>query len=168
MYHFSRCLIFALFISSFTNASHETTIPIHIATESGVGKAVGTIQVKETKYGLLFSPQLAELPPGIHGFHIHMHPSCDHKGMASGDHWDPKKTGKHLGPYNHKGHLGDLPAITVISNGTSSLPVLAPRLKHIKEIRHHALIIHEGGDNYSDQPAKLGGGGMRMFCGMIP
>jgi Cu-Zn family superoxide dismutase len=28
-------------------------------------------------------------------------------------------------------------------------------------------MIHDGGDNYSDEPAKLGGGGNRMVCGVI-
>ena len=29
-------------------------------------------------------------------------------------------------------------------------------------------MIHEGGDNYSDTPKPLGGGGARMACGVIP
>jgi Cu-Zn family superoxide dismutase len=29
-------------------------------------------------------------------------------------------------------------------------------------------MIHEGGDNYSDQPKPLGGGGARIACGVIP
>ena len=32
--------------------------------------------------------------------------------------------------------------------------------------RHLALMLHAGGDNYSDQPAPLGGGGARMACGV--
>jgi Cu-Zn family superoxide dismutase len=28
-------------------------------------------------------------------------------------------------------------------------------------------MIHEGGDNYSDEPAPLGGGGARIACGVI-
>ena len=27
--------------------------------------------------------------------------------------------------------------------------------------------VHAGGDNYSDQPAPLGGGGARIACGVI-
>ncbi len=29
-------------------------------------------------------------------------------------------------------------------------------------------MIHAGGDNYSDTPEKLGGGGARVACGVIP
>ena len=28
-------------------------------------------------------------------------------------------------------------------------------------------MIHAGGDNYSDQPQPLGGGGARIACGVI-
>jgi superoxide dismutase, Cu-Zn family len=28
-------------------------------------------------------------------------------------------------------------------------------------------MIHSGGDNYSDAPAPLGGGGARIACGVI-
>jgi Cu-Zn family superoxide dismutase len=29
-------------------------------------------------------------------------------------------------------------------------------------------MVHVGGDNHSDHPAALGGGGIRMVCGIIP
>jgi len=29
-------------------------------------------------------------------------------------------------------------------------------------------MVHAGGDNYSDTPAALGGGGARMACGVVP
>jgi Cu-Zn family superoxide dismutase len=65
------------------------------------------------------------------------------------------------------GHLGDLPALTVKENGKSTTPVVAPRLT-IEDIKNRSLIIHEGGDNYSDHPEKAGGGGKRIACGIIP
>lgn len=30
-----------------------------------------------------------------------------------------------------------------------------------------AIVIHAGGDNYSDSPDKLGGGGARVACGVV-
>jgi Cu-Zn family superoxide dismutase len=54
----------------------------------------------------------------------------------------------------------------VDADGTSTLPVLAPRLK-VADIRSRSLMIHAGGDNFSDHPQPLGGGGARMFCGVI-
>ncbi len=145
----------------------ELTVAMNTTADDGAGKSVGTIVVTETKYGLLFTPHLTGLSPGLHGFHVHQDPICSKKGMAAGGHLDPAKTGKHLGPYNDQGHFGDLPALYVAADGTATLPVLAPRLKHLSEIKNHALMIHEGGDNYSDTPEKLGGGGGRMECGVV-
>ena len=158
-------MIFCLSITTQTFA--DITIPMFLTTETGQGKAVGTVVVTETRYGLLFTPNLHDLKPEIHGFHIHENPSCEKNGMDAGGHLDPANTGKHLGPYNDAGHLGDLPALYVNNDGTATLPVLAPRIKHFIEIKDRALMIHEGGDNYSDTPAKLGGGGARMVCGVI-
>ncbi|HNI38371.1 MAG TPA: superoxide dismutase family protein, partial [Pseudomonadales bacterium] len=65
------------------------------------------------------------------------------------------------------GHLGDLPALAVNTDGTATNPVLAPRLKSLAEIKARSLMLHAGGDNHADAPAPLGGGGARMACGVI-
>lgn len=127
---------------------------------------LGTITARDTQYGLLLTPDLNTLPPGIHGMHIHEFASCARGGLAAGDHLDPQKTGKHLGPYNDQGHLGDLPALTVTADGEAHQPVLAPKLK-VMDLTGHSIIIHAGGDNYSDTPP-MGGGGARIACGVIP
>ena len=91
--------------------------------------------------------------------------SLDH--AETGGHLDPMTTGKHLGPESTEGHLGDLPPLFVDGDGKASLPVLAPRL-NTTDLEGRSLMIHAGGDNYADQPAKLGGGGARMACGVVP
>jgi Cu-Zn family superoxide dismutase len=151
----------------------EITISIHLSTDAGEGKEVGTIKVEDTAHGVLFTPNLRGLPPGLHGFHVHEHSHCgpaekDGKmtaGMAAGNHFDPEETGKHLGPYG-KGHLGDLPPLYVDADGVATLPVLAPRLK-VSDLKGRSLMIHAAGDNYSDQPKPLGGGGARIACGTM-
>lgn len=151
------------------------TVKMNDALSSGTGENIGEITVSETPYGLLFTPHLNGLTPGIHGFHVHTNPSCmpgmkDGKevpALMAGGHLDPEKTGKHLGPYNDKGHLGDLPGLVVNADGTATYPLLAPRLKSLSELKGHSLMIHKGGDNYSDKPAPLGGGGARFACGVI-
>lgn len=138
-------------------------------------KDIGTVEITESAYGLVFTPNLKDLTEGLHGFHIHENPSCDPKekdgkltaGLAAGGHWDPKKTGKHGFPWADDAHLGDLPALTVLHDGTANYAVLAPSLKKLDEVKGRALMIHEGGDNHSDHPVALGGGGARMACGVI-
>lgn len=51
-------------------------------------------------------------------------------------------------------------------DGAATIPVLAPRLQ-VADIKGRALMVHAGGDNYSDVPKKLGGGGARIACGVI-
>ncbi|MDO8654785.1 MAG: superoxide dismutase [Cu-Zn] SodC [Undibacterium sp.] len=156
------------------SAAHAESVSINLIDEKGSVRAAGVVQYQDTPYGLLFSPQLSGIPPGLHGFHIHEKPSCaaaevDGKvvaGAAAGGHWDPEKTGKHLGPYTDKGHQGDLPALFVNADGAAVYPVLAPRLK-AADVHGHALMIHAGGDNHDDHPAKLGGGGARLLCGVF-
>jgi Cu-Zn family superoxide dismutase len=63
--------------------------------------------------------------------------------------------------------MGDLPLVHVGANGSASEVLTAPRFHSVDEFRGHALIIHANGDNYSDTPAPLGGGGARIACGAV-
>ena len=158
---------------AFCAYSADMTVTVHLVTADGIGKEIGTIKLSDTKYGLLLNPELSDLPPGIHGFHVHENPSCtpaqkDGKMTAAnsaGGHMDPDKSGKHMGPYAN-GHAGDLPPLYADSNGKVTLTVLAPRLK-VSDVANHALMIHAGGDNYRDEPDPLGGGGSRIACGVV-
>jgi Cu-Zn family superoxide dismutase len=81
-------------------------------------------------------------------------------------HLDPKHSGKHLGPDSTEGHSGDLPVLVVDDSGAAQISVVAPHLS-VDDVLGHSIMIHAGGDNYSDQPAPLGGGGARIACGKL-
>ncbi|MCA0177278.1 MAG: superoxide dismutase family protein [Proteobacteria bacterium] len=157
-----------------TASAAELSVTLDAVTEAGSGKAIGRVTISETPYGLVFTPSLEGLPPGVHGFHVHDKPSCaaaDKDGkpvaaLAAGGHFDPAATGRHGAPWGD-GHLGDLPGLVVGADGRASYAVLAPRLKRLDEVKGHALMVHVGGDNHADHPAPLGGGGARMACGVI-
>jgi Cu-Zn family superoxide dismutase len=150
------------------------SVPVKAVTAQGIGESVGTVKIESSQYGLVFQPELSGLDSGTHGFHIHAKGSCepaDKDGEAvaagaAGGHWDPKNTGKHGEPWG-EGHMGDLPALMVDSEGMANQPVLAPRLKSLGDIKGLALMVHKGGDNHSDHPQPLGGGGARVACGVI-
>ena len=76
-----------------------------------------------------------------------------------------KKTGHHRGPYKKGGHKGDLPVLIINKDGRADKPVIAPHLK-LKDLLGHSLVIHQRGDNYTDQPEN-GGGGARIACGAV-
>lgn len=149
---------------------NHLVITMEILDNKG-NKNAGEVVAVQTQYGVAFYPNLKGLKSGIHGFHIHENPSCGSNekglGMLAGGHYDPKKTNKHSFAWEDKGHKGDLPALYVDKDGTATNPVLAPKIKHLNEIKNRSLMIHLGGDNHSDHPAPLGGGGARIACGVI-
>jgi Cu-Zn family superoxide dismutase len=158
--------ILGLTLFTTTAFAATTTVKMYDTAKTGQGASVGTVTFSDTKDGLLIQPHLSHLTPGSHGFHIHEKASCEDMGMAAGGHLDPKKTGKHLGPESTEGHLGDLPALVVDTNGDAKTASTASHLT-VKDIEHHSVMIHACGDNYSDTPEKLGGGGTRVVCGVI-
>ena len=152
-------------------------VPIYMITTenaSGLGESVGIITIMESPEGLIFKPVLKNIPAGEHGFHLHENPALGPKevkgkltaGLEAGGHYDPAKTGKHLGPYDANGHFGDLPLLVVDEMGMAPA-VLAPRITTLDEIYGRSIMIHMMGDNYSDTPTSLGGGGARMAGGII-
>lgn len=155
-------------------ASSETLkVTVFSVDEKGFDQNLGEVTIEETNWGgTLITPNLKNLPAGVHGFHLHDKGDCsaaekDGKmvpALAAGGHYDPDKTNKHEGPYG-QGHMGDMPVLNVDSDGTATLPVYAPRLKPV-DFRGRAVIVHAGGDNYQDTPAVLGGGGGRIACGI--
>lgn len=157
-----------------TFAADQLQAPMTLVTPDGVGKPIGNVTITESASGLVFTPKLSDLPAGPHGYHVHEMSSCganekDGKKVAAGaagGHFDPAATKHHAGPTGD-GHLGDLPPLVVGGDGRASVPVTAPRLTKLADVKGKALMIHAGGDNFADQPKPLGGGGDRIACGII-
>ncbi len=149
------------------------TVSMFKIDAKGVGAEIGTLLLSDGRGGLHIVPALGSLPPGPHGFHLHDNPDCgpamkDGKmqaGMAAGGHYDPNATGKHAGPFAN-GHRGDLPVLVVDANGNATQNINALHLS-VNDVRGRAFVIHEGADNFSDQPKPLGGGGARIACGVV-
>ena len=157
--------------TSFNTMASELKVKM---MDLNTGKSVGYITVSQNKYGTLFVPALSGVAGGLHGFHIHENASCEPSlkndtkvlGGGAGGHFDPNKTGKHGFPWSINNHLGDLPALHIDADGKGEYPVLAPRVS-LADLKDRALMIHVGGDNYSDHPHPLGGGGARLICGVV-
>ncbi|MYL22310.1 superoxide dismutase family protein [Vreelandella massiliensis] len=163
----------ALLLATSVQANDTIEVDMHRVSADGMDESIGRVTIEANEHGLLLTPSLTDLQPGVHGFHVHQNASCepakDGEGkmtaaLSAGGHYDPEDTGTHQGPYAD-GHLGDLPALTVNQDGEANLPLLAPRL-NMEDIQGRALIIHAGGDTYADEP-HLGGGGARVACGVV-
>jgi Cu-Zn family superoxide dismutase len=161
------------FSVSYAWADADKAVDVHSVSAEGIGESIGTITFRDTEHGLEIVPNLKGLTAGEHGFHIHENPDCGPKekdgkmvaAQAAGPHYDPHATGKHLGPHG-AGHQGDLPKLTVGEDGVASSALHVEGLK-VADILNRSVMVHAGGDNYSDVPAPLGGGGARIACGVI-
>jgi Cu-Zn family superoxide dismutase len=151
----------------------DLTVEMHKVTAQGVGEKLGTAKISEKPGGgLEFEVNVTGLPPGEHGFHLHTKGDCgpekkDGKAqaaLAAGPHFDPAATKTHRGPMG-AGHKGDLPFLTATDEGIK-MAVTAPHLA-MSDVEGRALVIHAGGDNYTDHPENGGGKG-RIVCGVIP
>jgi Cu-Zn family superoxide dismutase len=152
--------------------AQQVTVDMNRISASGVGEKIGTVTVSEGKGGVSFKVSVRGLPAAQRGFHVHEKGDCgpamkDGKmeaGIAAGEHYDPEGHKSHKGPKG-KGHKGDLPLLKGNAAGIEQT-VMAPRLK-LADVKGRSLVIHEGGDNYTDQPENGGGKG-RVACGVIP
>jgi Cu-Zn family superoxide dismutase len=159
--------------------AEDVMVDMYAVSAEGVGKKIGTVRLADSDNGLVIEADLGDLIPGPHGFHLHETGSCDPAAnaegqttaaLAAGGHYDPDGTGKHLGP-SGDGHKGDLPLLQVLPNEYGEVKfkrvMAAPRLA-IADASGRALVIHDGADNYRDEPKPLGGGGARIACGVVP
>lgn len=154
--------------------AESVKVPMNKISGEGVGEAIGFVAFDDDgKGGMHVTVELAGIAPGDHGMHVHENASCapaakdgvNVAGLSAGGHYDPTHAGKHEGP-GKQGHKGDLPLITADAQQNVKAMLHVSDLT-TKDIKGRSLMIHAGGDNYSDQPAPLGGGGARIACGVI-
>lgn len=156
-------------------APPSAVVSMQDVSAAGVGAGIGEISLANSGAGVRLHVKVHGLPPGDHGMHLHANGSCEAAANSSGQmtaaaaaggHFDPMQTGHHAGPMGD-GHLGDLPLLHVGADGAADVTLVAPRLHSVDALRGHAIVIHANGDNYSDTPAPLGGGGARIACGVV-
>jgi Cu-Zn family superoxide dismutase len=150
----------------------DVRIAFHKVSATGVGESIGTIVISEKANGLSLKIDVTGIPAGPHGFHVHENGSCEpglkdgqpQAALSAGAHYDPAGTKSHKGPEG-KGHKGDLPVLTATDKGVNA--VVTVDHVNLADVRGRALIIHAGGDTYSDTPEN-GGGKARIACGVVP
>ena len=169
----SQILLLVTLITAWPAWGATLEVTLYRIDVGGSGETIGSITAQDTDQGLVIYPNLFGLPEGEHGFHLHSNGSCAPgesedgtvvSGLAAGGHWDPDESNHHFGPFG-SGHRGDLSRLIVDADGKTNTSVVAPRLS-TKDLSGKALIVHAGGDTYSDTPP-LGGGGARVACGVV-
>lgn len=171
MKHFVFAFV-AMVAAAMPLSAADLTVPMKKVTAAGIGETIGTIIIGEKSAGIELKVDVTGIPPGDHGFHVHETGDCssakkdgvDQAALAAGPHYDPTSAKAHKGPEG-AGHKGDLPLLTATDKGVNAI-VTASHLT-LADVRGRALMIHAGGDNYSDTPEN-GGGAARIACGVVP
>jgi len=132
-------------------------------------KIEGKAALQDTPSGLHVTAALSNLPPGVHGFHIHENGNCGDNGKAAGGHYNPfgAPHGLVMKAGVHHAHAGDLGNITAGPDGKATVDATIPGITLSSgpySVDGRAFIVHEKADDFS-QPAGNAGG--RIACGII-
>ncbi len=149
-------------------ASMSKTAPLIDAKGATIGEATLT----ETAGGTMLAISGRGLPPGEHGFHVHMTGKCETpKFESAGGHWNPAS--KKHGHENPQGaHAGDLPNLTVAANGTVKFETELAGMRLIGgeqplfDNDGAAVVIHADPDDEKTDPS--GNSGARIACAAFP
>ena len=129
------------------------------------GAVIGKATFEQTPHGVLMNVEVAGLPPGAHGIHLHAVGACTPDFTAATGHINPN--GVPEGP-DH----GDLPNLFVHADGSARaefftvlVSVSGGEMPALLDEDGSAVIIHENPDDHLTQP--IGGAGGRISCGVI-
>lgn len=134
------------------------------------GLPAGTVQLLSNGQRVTVAVAAVGLPSGDHGFHLHMAGRCEAPGFTTaGGHLNPGRA-KHGSLAPGGSHLGDMPNLAVGANRTGTAEVELPGdarvvLEAIFDADGTAVVIHEGPDDYTSDPA--GNAGPRIACGVL-
>jgi len=166
------CLTLLLFLAACGTQPSTKTFEkgrANIVSTTGDQAVAGTVDFIETPKGLEVVANVAGLPPGKHGFHVHEFGDLGNQGKAAGSHYNPNKTphGFIVTDGYQKAHAGDFGNITIDQDGKGELKLLIPKMTLSQgpySIAGRAVIIHEKEDDFG-QP--LGNAGARIAGGLI-
>lgn len=133
---------------------------------NGYPELSGEATFVQTEKGVLVTIKVNNLPEssvcngGVFAVHIHDGESCT--GDMSDEFIDAKT---HYNPNNclHPYHAGDLPPL-ISCDGFAFMSILSNRFT-IDEIINKVIVIHNGKDDFTTQPA--GNSGTKIGCGKI-
>lgn len=136
-------------------------------------KTVGTLTVSmQSGGGVRFNGRVSDLPPGVHGIHIHENGKCEGPSFDSaGAHLN--LSGKQHGEHNPEGrHEGDMGNLRIDAGGRAEVSLLAENVSldagagnSLLKPGGTSLMIHAAPDDLKSDPS--GNSGARIACGVI-
>ncbi|MGV8944919.1 MAG: superoxide dismutase family protein [Lutibacter sp.] len=160
-------LIVAFFIGCSDINTKKAVVNIMAKSNSNV---TGTVTFTETDGLVSMTANISGLTPGNHAIHIHAIGDCSaDDGSSAGGHWNPTNVnhGKWgTAPF----HIGDIGNIVADSTGSATISretdLWCINCDDVtKNIIGKSIVIHEGIDDFTSQPA--GAAGIRIGCGEI-
>jgi len=149
-------------------AASPTDAPITVTLLAKSGSTLkGSVAFTDTGKGVKVHLEVAGIPAGKHGVHIHEKPDCSSDdGSSAGGHYNPTNHDHALPP--GEGHIGDLGNVEVGEDGKGTLEITIEKA-NLKEgdaasYRARSIIVHAAGDD-GGQPTGNAGG--RMGCAEI-
>ncbi|MFY9270531.1 MAG: superoxide dismutase family protein, partial [Candidatus Manganitrophaceae bacterium] len=111
-----------------TAALAQTTPKAETEIQNAQGEKIGMATFTEGPDGVQIAIDVSKLPPGPHGLHLHAVGKCEPPDFKSaGGHLNPE--GKKHGLQSPEGpHAGDLPNLTVKSDGTAKTQVVTKQV----------------------------------------
>jgi len=165
-----RLAVATLVLLAAIACAHSKSGPMAMATLSPTTgqSAKGTVHFQDlADGGTEVVVDLTNVPPGVHGFHIHEGASCGNDAKDAGGHFNPNNM-PHADPQAVSHHAGDFGNVTADDKGevhatfvTHSVTV-APGTT---SVIGHAVVLHANPDDLTTQPSGNAGG--RIACGVV-
>lgn len=166
-YQFIYYIILLLLFNACADKSKTATAVIQPKSNSAITGQVTFIEVN----GIVrMEATITNASEGKHAIHIHAEGDCSAPdGKSAGGHWNPTKEshGKWEALPFHRGDIGNI-VIGADGKGTISRETDLWCIgcdDDTKNIIGKAIIIHQGPDDFTSQPA--GAAGARIGCGVI-
>jgi Cu-Zn family superoxide dismutase len=137
------------------------------ALKTADGTDAGTVTATTRDGGIAIAVSAVGMTAGDHGIHVHTTGTCEGpKFESAGGHWNP--VGAKHGLSNPQGqHHGDMPNLTVASDGTGKMEYLIKDagIAEMLDSDGAALVIHAKADDQKTDPS--GDSGDRIACGVF-
>ena len=127
----------------------------------------GTIELEQKDDGLHLKAHVTGLPPGKHGFHIHLFGDCSGEdGKTAGTHFNFEGSSEKP-PDDIKRITGNLGELEANKDGVADAEVTIAKdsLQGRFSVLGRAIIVHEKGNDPKSPP--IGEAGSRLACGVI-
>lgn len=157
-----------LLLAACATGKKELPMAVTVLTPLGESTANGRVHFQELADGRVeVKVDLSNVPPGVHGFHIHEHGACHDTGNAAGGHFNPGGT-PHAGPERPIRHAGDFGNVIADPKGEVHASLVTDGITVSpgpNSVVGRAVILHAKPDDFVTQPT--GNAGARIACGVI-